>query len=379
MINKRLLIKNLLSQNDENTFYDKKRKLSLDNKEGKAKFLKHICALSNSNPFNNSYILVGVEDKTNEIVGVDFYDDSRIQDLVNACLQNPPIIRYENISFPNLEVYKVVGLVTIIENENETSFKKNYWKYLKGTTFYRVGSNSVPFFKERPPLHNNLTLVKSLEKNAQNNLEIVLKGVFDFINNHLNSLSPTYKVFQEQFVVCWAGESSKENDKTYYSRVDIELINEQVRIFYSTLDKVQISYDQNSFQITEFINLEFNAKQKLYPLERTIIEFNNQGSYTINTQFLFHPPQFDLSHLHHIHNHNTSVLNKVLKKYPTTESDQNDLFAFPNTCLICYINGIDEARNLLLKVKPFLKENADKSAYIALKESLRIIRKLKYK
>ncbi|MFK7750173.1 MAG: ATP-binding protein, partial [Kordia sp.] len=42
MINKRLLIKNLLAHNDENSFYDKKRKLNIGEKEGKAKFLKHI-------------------------------------------------------------------------------------------------------------------------------------------------------------------------------------------------------------------------------------------------------------------------------------------------------------------------------------------------
>ena len=78
MINKRLLIKNLLAHNDENSFYDKKRKLNLGDKEGKAKFLKHVCALSNSNSFNNSYIVVGVEDRDNSIVGVDFFDDSKI-------------------------------------------------------------------------------------------------------------------------------------------------------------------------------------------------------------------------------------------------------------------------------------------------------------
>jgi predicted HTH transcriptional regulator len=65
MINKRLLIKNLLSNNDENSFYDKKQKLSLHNKEGKAKFIKHVCALSNSNPTNNSYIVIGIEDEEN--------------------------------------------------------------------------------------------------------------------------------------------------------------------------------------------------------------------------------------------------------------------------------------------------------------------------
>ena len=77
MINKRLLIKNLIAHNDENSFYDKKEKLSLENKEGKAKFLKHICALSNSNPENNSFIVVGVSDAENTIVGVDFFDDLR--------------------------------------------------------------------------------------------------------------------------------------------------------------------------------------------------------------------------------------------------------------------------------------------------------------
>lgn len=89
MINKRLLIKNLLAHNDESSFYDKKRQLNLHTKEGKGKFVKHICALSNSNPTNNSYIVVGVEDGDNEITGTDFYDDSRIQNLVNAFFGEP--------------------------------------------------------------------------------------------------------------------------------------------------------------------------------------------------------------------------------------------------------------------------------------------------
>ena len=129
MINKRLLIKNLLSHNDENSFFDKKQKLSLHNKEGKAKFIKHICALSNSNPNNNSYIVIGIEDEENKIFGVDFYDDSKIQNLVNAYLKNPPKIEYENVAFPSLPRHKVIGLVTIYPNNETTSFLKNIWKY----------------------------------------------------------------------------------------------------------------------------------------------------------------------------------------------------------------------------------------------------------
>ena len=101
MINKRLLIKNLLAHNDECSFYDKKRQLNLHTREGKAKFLKHICALSNSNPSNNSFIVVGVEDQDNEVVGDDFFDDSHIQNLVNAFIENPPKIQYETSNCSN--------------------------------------------------------------------------------------------------------------------------------------------------------------------------------------------------------------------------------------------------------------------------------------
>ena len=100
MINKRLLIKTLLSHSDENSFYDKKQRLNITTKIDKAKFIKHVCALSNSNPENNAYMVVGVEDETNRIIGVDFFDDSKIQNLVNAYLVNPPKIQYENIGFP---------------------------------------------------------------------------------------------------------------------------------------------------------------------------------------------------------------------------------------------------------------------------------------
>jgi predicted HTH transcriptional regulator len=50
----------------------KKRQLNLHSREEESKILKHICALSNSNPTNNSYIVVGVEDQENTIVGDDF-------------------------------------------------------------------------------------------------------------------------------------------------------------------------------------------------------------------------------------------------------------------------------------------------------------------
>ena len=124
MINKRLLIKNLLAHHTENSFFDKKQQLNLHTLEGKAKFLKHVCSLSNSNPYNQSFILVGIEDEKNTIMGIDFYDDSHIQNLINAYLENPPQIQYENVIFPHLENGMVVGLVTIFPKKGKCYFKK---------------------------------------------------------------------------------------------------------------------------------------------------------------------------------------------------------------------------------------------------------------
>ena len=276
MINKRLLIKNLLAHNDESSFYDKKRQLNLHTKEGKAKFVKHICALSNSNPSNNSYIVVGVEDHDNEIVGTDFYDDSRIQNLVNAFLENPPRIQYENVPFPQLPKDKVIGLVTIKPNNKISYFKKNIYTIPGGTIFMRRGSNSIPVEETGGLNYQNTATVIDIENNSRNSIAHTLEGVIDFINNRHKDIASGYKVFKELFILCWAGHKKVVKGNTYYSRVDIELINEQVKLFYSALDEVSIAYDEDSFTITEYVSLGLNDKTSYYPLEEVRIHFQDR-------------------------------------------------------------------------------------------------------
>ncbi|WP_431165976.1 ATP-binding protein [Tenacibaculum halocynthiae] len=378
MINKRLLIKNLLSKNDENSFYDKKQQLSLNSREGKAKFIKHVCALSNSNPDNNSYIVIGVEDEKNKIIGVDFFDDSKIQNLVNAYLNNPPKIEYENVPFPRLPRYKVVGLVTIYPNNEMSSLKKTAWKYPKGAVFYRRGSNSIPvegFFELK---NTNQPIVEAIQKNARNNIELTLNGVFDFFKKHKKEYNPQYKVFKEQFVLCWAGKETLINKEVYFSRVDIELINEQVRLFFSDLDDVQISFNEHSFIITEYILLGIDTSEKRYPLEKTIIHFKDNGIHDIASEFLFEPPQFDKKILHHIYNTNNSIISKIEKEISLTLTEQVDVLKLPTTYLICYLNGFLEASKQLKKAKNYIRDLEDKTTYVKYKEALRVLRKVKY-
>lgn len=378
MINKRLLIKNLLSHNNENSFYDKKQKLSLNSKEGKAKFIKHVCALSNSNPNNNSYIIIGVEDEENKILGVDFYDDSKIQNLINAYLNNPPKIEYENVPFPRLPRHKVIGLVTIYPNSQITSLLKNNWKYRKNTIFFRRGSNSMPSEGNFKLNDVNTAIVAAIEKNASNNIKLTLDGVFDFINNHKPEYNPQYKVFNEQFVLCWAGKKKLINNEIFYTRVDIELINEQVRLFFSALDDVQITYNEQSFIITEYIVLGINESKKHYPLEKTIIHFKDNGKHDIVTEFLFKVPIYNPTILNHIYDNNNRIITKILNNKGLSVTESENVYKLPTSYLICYLNGFLEAPQQLKKAKNYIKSLENKTTYIKYKEAIRVIRKVRY-
>lgn len=377
MINKRLLIKNLLAHNDESSFYDKKRKINLGNKEGKAKFLKHICALSNSNPKNNSFIVVGVEDEANEITGVDFFDDSKIQNLINAYLANPPLIIYENVAFPNLPPDKVVGLVTIRPINKITSLRKNIWKYWGGSIFMRDGSISMPKNFDVKIKDVNSKIVAAIENKAKNNIEHTLDGVIDFLNTRHKDLESHYHVFKEQFVVCWAGNTKIVKGITYYSRVDIELINEQVRLFYSALDEVHISYTEDAFTIIEYVHLGLNNQYKYHPLEEVTINFNENGSYTMESQLVFEAPQFNKKTLYHIYNANNALIEKLKNKIALSPSEENDIKNLPATYLICYLNNFTEAKAKLIEAQSLIKK-LGKKHYEACKEALRILRKVKY-
>lgn len=376
MINKRILIKNLLAHNDESSFYDKKRQLNLHTREGKAKFLKHICALSNSNPTNNSYIVVGVEDHDNLIVGDDFFDDSRIQNLVNAYLENPPKIQYENVPFPNLPKDKVIGLVTVKPKSKTSHFKKGIHTIPANSIFIRRGSNTMPVEGEIEKNYQNTETVIGIENNSRNSIEYTLDGVIDFMNFRHKDMAPKYKVFKELFVICWAGIAKKSRDKTYLSRVDIELINEQIKLFYSAQDVVEITFDEDTFIIIEYVPLGLNDKTSYYPLEKQTIHFHDNGYYKIEREMLFQPPEFNKKMLFHIYNTNIALLKKLQKGLSLSERENKDLENLPSTFMICYLNGFEEAKQKLIDAKVLLKPF--NQVYLSFKEALRILRKMKY-
>ena len=271
---------------------------------------------------------------------------------------------------------KVVGLVTIRAINEITSLRRNIWKYYGGSVFFRDGSMSMPKVFDIELKDANSEIVSAIENHAQNNIELTLDGVFDFMKMR-KDYNPQYKVFKEYFVVCWAGQKKVVKDKTFFSRVDIELVNEQVRLFYSALDEVSITFDENTFKIIEYVNLGLQNSNKYYPLEETIISFEDNVTYNIETTLLFNPPQYDKKVLHHIYNSNNAILEKLKKGSSLNKNEAQDLRNLPATYLICYLNSFQDAIDKLHESKPFLKTYSD-DVFELYKESTRILRKVKY-
>src|SRR5690606_9158612 len=143
------------------------------------------------------------------------YDDSRIQNLVNAFLENPPKIQYENVPFPSLPKDKVIGLVTIKPNSQTSYFRKNIYTIVAGSIFMRRGSNSIPIEDTAGMNYQNEQLVADIENSSRNSIAHTLDGVLDFINNRHKDMTAKHKVFKELFVVCWAGHKKIVKQNTY--------------------------------------------------------------------------------------------------------------------------------------------------------------------
>ena len=54
-----------------------------------------------------------------------------------------------------------------------------------------------------------------------------------------------------------------------------------------------------------------------------------------------------------------------------------DIENLPSVFMICYLNGFEEAKELLIKSKPYLKA-FNNNSFASFKEVMRVIRKMRY-
>ena len=177
--------------------------------------------------------------------------------------------------------------------------------------------------------------------------------------------------------MCWAGLEKKVKDKCYYSRVDVELINEHVKLFYSVYDEVEIQFDANHFRLIEYVKLGLNNVDKYYPLEQIDLYFDDNGSYQMSSVFLFEPPVFEKTVLFHIMNTQKTIAQKLLANKALTDTQNKEIETLSPTLMLCYLNGFDEAKDLLFSIQNSLRDK-NAVAYQNHKDAMRILRKIKY-
>ena len=92
---------------------------------------------------------------------------------------------------------------------------------------------------------------------------------------------------------------------------------------------------------------------------------------------VFEPPEFEIMTLFHIYNANIALLKKLRSGKGLSAQEEKDLQDLPTNFLLCYLNGFSEAVEKLDSAKEGFRDHGGK-AYLRYKESLRILRKIKY-
>lgn len=162
----------VLLKKEEGTKLDFKLSLDLVNESGKKELAKDICAIANSKG-GRGYIIVGIADKTKEIMGInreDYYLEERVQQIVASRCEPPIPISLDTMKIED----KKIVLITIYDSD-----QKPYQIKENGAFYIRRGSTTDVMRKQE--------LLKLFEENLDLTIETcpVVKSKIDYLNNDL--------------------------------------------------------------------------------------------------------------------------------------------------------------------------------------------------
>jgi hypothetical protein len=78
-----------------------------------------------------------------------------------------------------------------------------------------------------------------------------------------------------------------------------------------------------------------------------------------------------------LYNANNAILDKLSKGNRLNKREQDDLVNLAPTYMLCSLNGFDAAKEKLQQLSGLLKKQ-DEASYQSLKDTQRILRKIKY-
>jgi predicted HTH transcriptional regulator len=129
-----------LIKKTEGTKLDFKLRIDLEFESGRKELAKDVCAIANSRG-GRGYIIIGVEDKSKSIVGIqgNFYTEEQIQQIVSSRTEPPIPIVYETIEYED----KIIGVITIYDGG-----QKPYQIRETGAFYIRRGSTTDTMRKQ---------------------------------------------------------------------------------------------------------------------------------------------------------------------------------------------------------------------------------------
>lgn len=113
-----------LLEEDESAYLEFKEKIDLATKEGKAGFLKEVLALANSS-HHPSFLIIGVRDKTKDLVGVKGISEEQLQQIVGRYCKPPIPLSYEVVEYNGV----TIGVVQILRSNFKPHTLKTRFGY----------------------------------------------------------------------------------------------------------------------------------------------------------------------------------------------------------------------------------------------------------
>lgn len=229
-----------LLKSSEGVKLDFKLQLDLNLETGKKELAKDICSIANSRG-GRGYLIIGVEDKTKKIVGIDkdSFTEEQVQQVISSRCEPPIPISLEFINYEG----KYLAVITIFQgNQKPYQIREN------GAFYIRRGSTTDTMRKQE--------LVTAFQESMDLNIELtpMVKSRLDYFDTELVD-----KYFNKHGI-----EVNDENRTMLMENTRIIYLDEEAKEYYGTLGGLlvfsKINYlciPSNMIRVVNNINKNF--------------------------------------------------------------------------------------------------------------------------
>lgn len=217
-----------LIKRNEGLKLDFKQKLLLEYESGKKELAKDVCAIANSRG-GRGYIVVGVEDKTKNIIGLmenELFSEEQIQQIITSRCEPPIPISVDICDFQG----KKIGIITIYDGG-----QKPYQVRETGAFYTRRGSTTDTMRKQE--------LIEAFQENLDFSMETcpIIKSDINLLNMKL-----VEKYFSKKGITV-----TEENKIFLLESTNIIHIDKETGIEKCTLGGLLVFSDYNSICVPQ--------------------------------------------------------------------------------------------------------------------------------